>query len=199
MKLNYLMVILMGFLFSSCLKREEVSASKAASEKQPEPEPMQVNEAANSKDRKIIEQATEKLKDPILSKQIKAVRDLRKTYTLEACRIIVAHLKEKEKQLPASLNEKSGSAHQIYLLDYLGALIEEIRSMNQPEGNEAVSNFMNNFRAKYGNEKIGQAQLAIYESQLKNVEIGIKEGYYKKKDKKKTEEFRQMIGGGSSR
>ena len=175
-------LVLGAGVLGACSKQVETSTIKSNAEKsihsqatpKVAPDPVQKNETQIA-----IEQAANQLKNPNLHTQINGVRELRRTYSPEACHILVLHLKEKELQLPSSLDSNEASEVGL-LVEYIGALLQEIRIMDQPEGNEAVAGFIKSFRTKYGREKLGQTQLATFESQLKNAEQDVRAGIYGK-------------------
>lgn len=179
--------IMLGFagmtVLLSCSKTGE--SNKEAGSNKPLPSSssksdVPAQEKLSNEDALAIAHAKPLLSHPDIKMQVQGIRELKRTYTPEACRVLVDLLKKKEGKLPVTLGQDETPEIR-YQLDYLGGLLEEIRKMNQPEGNEAVAAFMKNFGEKYGHEKLGQSQLAIYASQLKNAEIDIKRGIEGKK------------------
>jgi hypothetical protein len=188
------MIMLFGVLiFGACSKPDGNESGEKKTAKKSEAamtdQPVTTNQ---TEDEKAIEQALIKLKNPDKYQQIRGIKELRNTYTPEACGILIELLKQKTLELPDSLDESmkkpimeklsdgKEAPATVLLLEYIGVLLERIRAMNQPNGNQSVTDFMEMFRLKYGKETLGASKLKAYESQLRNVEIDIKEGLYNK-------------------
>lgn len=164
--------------FISCSKPEQAIKRQAPAAQSASPEAPQASietVASNA-----IPQATLKLKHPDFEVQINGIRELREIGTPEACKVLIEKLKEKEAQIPESLDQNATEKTGV-LLNYLGALLGNIRKMDQLDGNLAVATFVNAFQAKHGDEAIGKRALSSYKTQLSSIEKDLANGIYKDK------------------
>ncbi|MDX6765831.1 MAG: hypothetical protein SFU85_03485 [Candidatus Methylacidiphilales bacterium] len=119
--------------------------------------------------------------EPDYQLKIKALEVLRETYSQEACTEMVKHLKHQFSQLPPALRPDDGyDEATFYRLGYMGVLLQEIRKMDFPEGNQATVEVMEIMRKRYTGQPQGDRWIRIFASGLNNTAEDVKNGLYPK-------------------